>query len=65
MELHEALIIEQLRLHPGSAYITSDGKSLYALTEGGMLHWTGVDFGSMTDDEINVYIRESLKHKKS
>ena len=57
----EKAIYQNLKAHPGSAYITPDGKELYALTDGGMFCWTGNDFGALNDAELNVYIQESLK----
>jgi hypothetical protein len=61
MNISEKIIYEGLKKHPGSAYITPDGKELYALADGGMFCWTGMDFKSMSEDEVNLYIQESLK----
>lgn len=63
MNLKEALIYNNLKNHPDSAYITPDGKELYALTEGGMFCWTGMNFNELTAEEINIYIQESFNRK--
>lgn len=61
MDIVESVIYLALVANPGSAYITPNGKNLYALTEGGMLHWTDINFSELTEDEVNIFIAESLK----
>lgn len=60
MNAKETIIFAALKEHPGQAYVTADGKELYAQTEGGMVCWTGPNFNELTDDEINEYIVASL-----
>lgn len=60
MNAKETIIFAALKEHPGQAYVTDDGKELYAQTEGGMVCWTGPDFRAMTDEEINAYIVHSM-----
>lgn len=64
MNAKETTIFAELKKHPGQAYVTTDGKELYALTEGGMLCWTGPNFNEMTDDQINAYIVESMNRSQ-
>lgn len=52
----ELKIYHQLQQRPDEVCITPDGKELYALTEGGMIRFTGPNFNEMTDEEINDFI---------
>ena len=57
----ELKIYEQLLKRPDEVCITPDGQKLYALTEGGMLIFTGPNFKEMSDDEVNDFLEKKLK----
>jgi len=69
---YDQIVIELLRLTPGHAYITPDGKKLFALVgeenslenPEGVLEFTGPDFSTMTDEDVNTYIVETLSKFK-
>ena len=58
---YDQIIIELLKSKPGHLYITDDGQKLYALAnESDVLEFTGPDFSTMTDEDVNRYIVDTL-----
>lgn len=60
--MNEQDILAQLVANPGQAYITPDGKKLYALisSEDGMLVFEG-EFTNMSDQDVNRFVVNTLK----
>lgn len=58
----DEIVVELLKLTPGHVYITADGQKLFALAnDKDVLEFTGPDFSTMTDEDVNNYIVEILK----
>lgn len=60
MTLEEIAIYNEMKFNNQDAYITPNGLRLYLKVDGGLMCLTGQNFGSMTDDEINKFIQETL-----
>lgn len=59
---HDQIILDLLKTIPGRLYITQDGTKLYALAnEDTVLEFTGPDFSTMTDEDVNDYIVDIFK----
>lgn len=59
----EEVIYKWLHQNPGKNYVDKDDGSLYALTEGGMLCFTG-DFREMSETDINGFLEKSVRLQK-
>jgi hypothetical protein len=60
MTQDEYSIYAMLLERPGQMFITPDGTALYTLVDGMMHKWTGPHFGFMTDEEINLFIQNTV-----
>lgn len=56
----EQIIYIELQKRPGEIYITPEGLDMYALIQGGMLHFTGENFKQMSGAEVNKFIVDKL-----
>jgi hypothetical protein len=63
MNREERSIYTGLKSNPDMIYVTADGTKLYTLVTGGMMCFSGVDFSSMDEEQINLYIQEKLTKK--
>ena len=53
-------IRKMLQERPGYAYVTEDGKELYALVDDMMFVFLGENLNQKTDEEINEFIQNQF-----
>lgn len=64
MNAQDREIFVKLQIRPDHMYITPDGSALYVLVEGGMLCFTGPNFRSMSEEEVNEFLQDAISQLK-